>query len=133
MRNGVAERHALLRIGEPRLERSLRNARGLRADTNAPAIKRGEGNLVALAYKTCDENSHIQRPGYRFENRQPPGLGGDRNDIAVADGDQRYKAVKHAIEPIHPAIPVARGVHGKGAWLNCLQQHVSRSPNDGEH
>jgi hypothetical protein len=45
----MAECHALLRIGERRRERSLRNASGLRADTNAPAIKRGESNLVALA------------------------------------------------------------------------------------
>jgi len=77
LRNGVAERHALLRIGERRRERSLRNARGLRADTNAPAIKRGEGNLVALALianAICSGHFAIGRHEFATGRRVDPQL-----------------------------------------------------------
>ncbi len=49
LRNGVAERDTLLRIGERGLERSPRNASGLRSDADTPAVQRGERNLLAFA------------------------------------------------------------------------------------
>ena len=48
--NGVAKSGALPRICQRLLERALGDSGGLRGDADTPAIERGQGNLVALAF-----------------------------------------------------------------------------------
>ena len=46
----MTERLPLLRVGEGLLECALGDARGLRGDAYASAVKRGQGDLVAFAF-----------------------------------------------------------------------------------
>ena len=60
--DGMAEGLALLRVGQRRFERALRDPGGLRGDADAPAIERGERDLVAFAFLAdaiCDRHFAI--------------------------------------------------------------------------
>ena len=50
LRDGVAERHALLGVFESGFERALRDAAGLRGDADAAAVERGERDFVAFTF-----------------------------------------------------------------------------------
>src|SRR6202041_1624942 len=50
LRNGMAEGEALLRVFLRGFKSALGDARGLRGDTNAAAVERGERDFVAFAF-----------------------------------------------------------------------------------
>src|SRR5437879_51488 len=66
--DGMAEGHTLLRIFQRFLKRALGNPHGLRGNADAPAVERGERDLVAFALsadsRSEEHTSELQSPMY---------------------------------------------------------------------